>query len=261
MNNAVATPGDVKLMNMTSMALFATFAVLGVFAMAQWVVRLPVFDIKSITVSGGVTHNNALTLRANVAPRMQGTFFTVDLDRVRAAFEAVPWVRHAVVRRIFPDHLHVDLQEHQAAAYWGSGSDLRLVNIQGEVFDANVGEVEQDMLPQLDGPEGFAAEVLSMYHAVAPLFNAVELPITRLELTHGGGWRAQLDTGATIELGRGTEDEVLARVRRFLGTLTQVVSHYERHISALETADLRHENGYAIRLRGVSTLVAEGLKK
>ena len=261
MNNAVATPGDVKLMNMTTMALFAAFAVLGVLAMAQWVVRLPVFDIKSISVSGGVTHNNALTLRANVAQRLQGTFFTVDLGRVRDAFEAVPWVRHAVVRRIFPDRLQVDLQEHQAAAYWGSGSELRLVNTQGEVFEANVGEVEQDDLPQLDGPEGFAADVLSMYRAVGPLFDAVALPIDRLELTHGGGWRAHLDTGASIELGRGTEAEVDARVRRFLGTLTQVVSQYARHISALESADLRHENGYAIRLRGVSTLVADGLKK
>lgn len=261
MNHAVATPGDVKLMNMTSMALFAAFAVLGVFAMAQWVVRLPVFDIKSISVAGGVTHNNALTLRANVAQRLQGTFFTVDLGRVRDAFEAVPWVRHAVVRRIFPDRLHVDLQEHQAAAYWGRGSELRLVNTQGEVFEANVGEVEQDNLPQLDGPEGFSAEVLSMYRAVGPLFEAVDLPIERLELTRGGGWRAQLDTGASIELGRGTEAEVDARIRRFLGTLTQVVSRYERRINALESADLRHENGYAMRLRGVSTLVADGLKK
>ena len=77
----------------------------------------------------------------------------------------------------------------------------------------------------------------------------------------GGGWRAHLDTGATIELGRGTGDEVNARVKRFLGTLEQVAIRYERRASALESADLRHENGYAIRLRGVSTLAAEGLKK
>jgi cell division protein FtsQ len=29
----------------------------------------------------------------------------------------------------------------------------------------------------------------------------------------------------------------------------------------VESADLRHENGYAIRLRGVSTLSADGPKK
>ena len=74
-------------------------------------------------------------------------------------------------------------------------------------------------------------------------------------------WRAHLDTEASIELGRGTGDEVAARVRRFLRTLVQVSSRYERRTNAVESADLRYENGYAIRLRGVSTVVADSLKK
>jgi cell division protein FtsQ len=40
-----------------------------------------------------------------------------------------------------------------------------------------------------------------------------------------------------------------------------VISRYGRQASAIEAADLRHENGYAIRLRGVSTVVADGPKK
>ena len=34
------------------------------------------------------------------------------------AFEAVPWVRRAVVRRVWPDRLAVRLEEHRAAALW-----------------------------------------------------------------------------------------------------------------------------------------------
>ena len=64
-----------------------------------------------------------------------------------------------------------------------------------------------------------------------------------------------------IELGRGTTAEVLARTNRFLNTLTQVTARYERTPDAVETADLRHEDGYAIRLRGVSTLAADAPKK
>jgi cell division protein FtsQ len=208
-----------------------------------------------------VTHSNAVTLRANVASRLNGTFFTVDLARVRAAFEAVPWVRHAVVRRGFPNRLHVDLQEHVAVAYWGGDAQSRLINSFGEVFEANVGEVEQDLLPRLDGPEDQSAEVLAMYRAIAPLFDNVELPLDQLELSARGSWRVKLDTGAVLELGRGSVDEVLARTRRFLKTLTQVTSRYERRVSALDSADLRHENGYAIRLRGVSTLATDGPKE
>ena len=73
------------------------------------------------------------------------------------ALTAWPWGK-AVVRREFPNRLQVVLQEHQAVAYWGSDSELRLINSYGEVFEANVGEVEAEMLPQLDGPEGQAAD-------------------------------------------------------------------------------------------------------
>lgn len=261
MNTAVAMPVDVKLMNMTAAVLLVAFVIGGAWAMARWAVRLPVFDIKGISVSGDVSHNNNMTLRANVGPRLQGTFFSVELARVKAAFEAVPWVRRAVVRREFPNRLQVVLQEHQAVAYWGGQRELRLINSYGEVFEANVGEVEQEMLPQLDGPDELAAEVLAMYRVVAPLFASRDLPVARLELTRGGSWRAYLDTEARIELGRGTGDEVAARVQRFLQTLTQVASRYERRTSAVESADLRYENGYAIRLNGVSTVTTDSLKK
>ena len=261
MNAAVAAPVDVKLMNMTAAVLLLAFVVLGALATVRWVVRLPVFDVRGITVTGDVSHNNAVTLRANVAPRLSGTFFSIDLPRVRDAFEAVPWVRHAVVRRQFPNRLQVVLQEHQAVAYWGSDSELRLINNFGEVFEANVGEVEQDTLPRLNGPEGRGAEVLAMYRALAPLFEPLEMPVDEIELSGGGSWRVLLDTGASIELGRGGVVEVSARVRRFLATLTQVTSRYARHASAVESADLRHDNGYAIRLRGVSTVVAAVVPK
>ncbi len=261
MNAAVATPMDVRLMNMTALVLLLSFVVYGAVASSRWVARLSIFDIKRIVVMGEVTHNNAVTLRANVAPRLSGTFFNMDLQRVRSAFEAVPWVRRAVVRREFPNRLEVVLQEHQAVAYWGRDSESRLINSFGEVFEANVGEVEQDLLPHLNGPEGQSVDVLAMYRALAPLFEQMDMPLDELELSVGGSWHVLLDSGAPIELGRGTVAEVAARVQRFLKTLTQVTSRYGRQANALESADLRHDNGYAIRLQGVSTTALLGPTK
>lgn len=261
MSSAVATPLDVKLMNMTATVLFMAALVLVGLATARWAAHLPVFDIKGILVSGDITHNNAVTLRANVASRMSGTFFSIDLPRVRSAFEAVPWVRHATVRREFPNRLQVVLQEHQAVAYWGSEGETRLINNYGEVFEANTGEIDQDTLPRLNGPQGRGADVLAMYRALAPLLANMDMPVDELELSIGGSWSMQLESGASIELGRGSVAELSERVHRFLATLTQVTSRYARQPSALESADLRHENGYAIRLRGVSTVAAVVPKK
>ena len=259
----MTTSLDIKLMNITASVLLFVFGLLSLGALAAWIFQNPVFALRGITVTGDVSHNNALTLRANVAPRLSGTFLTLDLATARRAFEAVPWVRSALVRREFPNRLQVTLQEHQAVAYWGAEGDSTLVNSFGEVFEANTGEVEQDSLPRLSGSPEQAAQVLAMYRTVQPLFERLDLNVDQLELTGRGSWRAEMDSGAVVELGRGSEDEVVARVQPFLNTLTQVTSRYSRTAAALQSADLRHEQGYAIRLRGVSTVVAgaQALKK
>ncbi|MDQ6880527.1 MAG: cell division protein FtsQ, partial [Pseudomonadota bacterium] len=157
------------------------------------------------------------------------------------------------VRREFPNRLRVVLREHQPVAFWGADGDAKLVNSFGEVFEANPGDVEQDKLPRLKGPEGQSQQVLRMYLSVKPLFEPLDLGIDQLALSAHGSWNAKLDSGALVELGRGTETEVTQRTRRFVQTLTQVTSRYSRGADAVVSADLRHGDGYALRLRGVTT--------
>lgn len=261
MSAAMPQPFDVKLMNLAASALFAACIVLLLAAAVWWALRHPLFAISGIAVRGDVAHNSALTLRANVAPRLAGNFFTVNLDTARQAFEGVPWVRQAVVRREFPNRLRVHLQEHQPVALWGTESESRLLNNYGEVFEANVGDVESDDLPRLAGPDAQSTQVLAMYLAIKPLFEPLDLAVERLTLSSRGNWQAGLDTGAVVELGRGTTEEVTARAQRFIQTLTQVVSRYGRRPEALVSADLRHGDGYALRLRGVGTTADAAAKK
>jgi cell division protein FtsQ len=254
-------PTDIRLTNLAATALFALGVALLLAAALWWAVRHPVFAVAGITVEGEVTHNNAATLRANVTPQLAGNFFTVNLVAAREAFEHVPWVRHAVVRREFPNRLRVRLQEQHAVALWGGDSEPRLLNDDGEVFEANVGDVEADELPRLAGPDGQSKEVLAMYHALQPLFEPLDLVVDQLALTARGSWQVELDNGASLELGRGTGEEVTARVQRFLQTLNQVTSRYGRRPEALVSADLRHGDGYAVRLRGVVTTADAVVKK
>ena len=162
----------------------------------------------------------------------------------------MPWVRRAVVQREFPDRLRVSLQEHQPLAFWGQESDARLVNTFGEVFEVNQGDVESEDFPRLNGPQGQAALVLQGFQRLSPLFEKIDGVLEQLELTSQGNWRGRLDRGAVIDLGHGTLDEINVRAERFIATLAQVSSRYGRD---LESADLRYPNGYAIKLRGVTT--------
>lgn len=260
MNAEMPLPFDVRATNAAASALFALLAVLCLAALAWWALRQPAFALRAIRIQGEVSHNSAATLRAIVAPRLGGNLLTVDLAAASTVFESVPWVRKAVVRRVFPDRLDVQLEEHKAAAFWGAESESRLVNTFGEVFEANAGEVEAEGLPRLEGAPERASELLAMHRRLQPLFAGFDLGIEELALSPRGGWRAALDTGAVVELGAGNADEVAARAERFLRTLTQVASRYGRRIDALESADLRHPDGYAVRLRNVTT-AAEAAKK
>ena len=119
------------------------------------------------------------------------------------------------------------------------------------MFEANQAEVESEDLPQLNGPQGQAFLVLQGYQMLAPQFEKLDLQLQRLELTGQGSWRARLDSGALLELGHGPLEALDARTQRFMTTLSQASSRYGRN---LESADLRYSNGYALKLRGVTTL-------
>jgi len=261
MKNLAPLPLDIKLMNGLASALFGVLVLLLLGAALAYVQQLPKFAIRGVTVTGDVSHYNAISLRANVMPRLQGTFFTLDLKATRHVFETMPWVRHAVVRRDFPNRLKVQLEEHQPVAYWGAEGDSRLVNSFGEVFEANLGELEQDKLPRLNGPDGQSSQVLATYQTLQLLLTPMDLTLEQLELTPRGGWRAQLETGTALELGSGRLDDLVARLERFLKTVTQATARYGRNVSQLASVDLRHTDGYAIRLNGVSTIEAGDVKK
>ena len=160
-------PADVRAMNALVALAVLALVLMGLALAWQWALRNPAFDLTRITVRGDTAHVNAATLRANVAPRLAGNFFTMDLSKTRAAFEAVPWVRRASVQRLFPNALAVSLQEHKPVAFWGDDDDSTMLNEQAEVFVANVDEIDED-LPHLTGPTGQAPLVLAMYRALAP---------------------------------------------------------------------------------------------
>ena len=123
-------PLDVKLMTALTQALLVLFAVTCLGALGTWLVRHPVWTVKAITVQGDVAHQNAVSFRAQLATQMKtrlsSSFLTIDLQQVRELFEAVPWVRQAVVQREFPNRLRVTLQEHQAVAWWGDAGEDKL---------------------------------------------------------------------------------------------------------------------------------------
>jgi cell division protein FtsQ len=59
----------------------------------------------------------------------------IPLAERRVQIEAIPWVEHATVRRVFPNQIEVEIVERTPIAYLRQGSDLSLVDAHGVILE------------------------------------------------------------------------------------------------------------------------------
>ena len=239
------------LVNLMADMLLVGGGFLLLWAAVAAVQRLPAFPLRQLIVTTPLDKVSPLQLEHTARTALTGNFFTVDLAAVKGAFERLPWVRNADVRRRWPDAIELSLEEHQAAARWTpKDGEVRLVNTHGEVFLA--GAVTG--LPGFSGPEGSASRILTRFAE----FNDSLAPISRhlvsIQLSSREAWRLRLDDGVLLELGRDQPKHPLAeRLTRF--TETYPVAR-ERMQAAIGVVDMRYPNGFALKT-GVSAGTVE----
>ncbi len=246
---------DIRLMNFTSRALVWLFCAGALLVAGNWMLMRPLWSIRVVRVQGSLQHISASALRSQALPRLHGNWFTIDLAAAQQAFARVPWVRNAVVQRVWPLSLLVTLQAQQPVAVWGGAAASQLVDAQGALFDANIGEVQDMHLPTLDGPPGSAQRVLQMERTLDARLAALHWQVAALELGAEGNWRVRLDGGPTLNLGSDADANAFAaRLQRFTALAPQVQRQYGR---AIVSADLRYANGFAVRLQGAAAPAAQ----
>lgn len=244
---------DVRMLNATTNALLGML-VLGLLASGVWwVSQRPMFTLKTIRVEAvqeaELRHVSSSTVRKAALPRIKGNFFTANLDTVRLAFEAVPWVRKASVRREWPNKLIVTIEEHQPLGTWGD--DGRLLSVKGDVFTANLAEAEEDgELPEFAGPEGSEKDVVARYSELHDWFRPISLRPESVRLSSRYAWTVKLNNGMTVELGREQSASTLkGRVDRLIGIYPQLVTRLQDRI---EIVDMRYPNGLALKAQGLA---------
>ncbi len=243
---------DIKMLNAAASTLLGLFALALLGAALWWLVQRPMFTLKVIQIEGAemeLRHVSPSTVRSTALPRIKGNFFTANLDMVRVAFEAVPWVRKATVRRAWPDRLVVSLEEHVPLGTWGQ--EGRLLSVKGDVFVANLAEAEEDGdLPEFFGPEGSEKEVVARFHELQSWFAPANLAPDSVQLSSRYAWTVKLDNGMTVELGREQTSATLQdRVNRLVAVYPQLVARLQDRI---ESVDLRYPNGMALQASGLA---------
>lgn len=244
---------DVRTLNALTSALLALALGALVISGIWWFAHRPMFTLRLVRIEAmqgsSLQHTNATTIRGAALPRIRGNFFTANLDAVRAAFESVPWVRKAAVRREWPNRLVVEIEEHQAFATWGE--EGKLLSTQGDVFTANLAEAEEDgELPALSGPEGSEKDVIARYGDFTQWFSVIKVKPANVELSNRYAWTVKFDNGITVQLGREENKSMLkARVDRLVQVYPQLIGMLPHGI---ESIDMRYPNGLALRASGVA---------
>ncbi|GBE11053.1 cell division protein FtsQ [bacterium BMS3Bbin12] len=219
--------------------------VCAVLALAAWAglrgwdgLRDPrLFPVRRVQIAGTFHHLSPSRLKAVLGGVISGSFFTVNIQAVRAAADALPWVRSATVRRVWPATLVVHVLERVPFARWGTDA---LMSAGGTVFHPReIGDLPG--LPELHGPAGTGVLVLRRYREYAPLLAALGLRLRRLNLDARRSWRMELAGGLRIRLGRGHPTR---RLKRFLSVYPVA---FAGRVHDIQTVDLRYTNGFAVR--------------
>jgi len=248
-------------MQKLSRFLMRCFAVMLVIGVLVWLSQRPVFSLKQIQVEpvAGQTlkHINKSIVKRQVLETVQGNFFSVRLEDVKRGFESMPWVRHANVRRVWPNGLIVNIEEQKPFATWGGADSQTLMNSHGELFAGRVSELGDDTrLLDFSGPDDAGQEVMSLYEKANNWFKPWNAEVVSLALTDRYAWHVKLSNGMKVEFGRDEEssDKNLTeeRVARLFKYWPQVQEKWANRIDAV---DLRYANGFAVHL------ASAGLKK
>ena len=218
------------LVALTVVALPLIGVVNGWFGADRW-------PLTKLEIEAAFDRLNAEQIRGAVIKHAGPGFFAIKLDAVRASLEKLPGVESVEVRKRWPDTLLVRVIERHAVAAWPKS---RLVGADGTLF----GPFETDFsagLPSLAGPDDRAGEVLEFYRAATAAMRASGLSIESLQLSERGSWELTLSSGGVVAVGR---DDPSQRLGRFLNAWPRLPRPPG---SALQRADLRYANGFAIQ--------------
>lgn len=232
-------PGQWRQWLLRSTTTVTVAAALAVVSVLVWKALDSVSEqtVRAVDIKGELHYLDPADVQVLLDPVVKDALMSIDLERIRTALLANPWVDQVTVRRHWPDRLEISVTEQVPIAYWGEHA---LLNYRGELFRPGSIPVIGS-LPVLEGPDDQADKVMRRYQELDQLFDGEGLNVTRLVMDERHAWRLWLQPSVEVVLGQG---DVASKLKRFL---TVYRSELHAHIDKVERVDLRYGNGLAVR--------------
>ncbi len=222
---------------LTSMVIICLLAAGGVIWVYMGMMTQQQWPIRWLEIDGTFERVSAEQMRASLAPVAVGSFFTVDLEAVKAAAYRQAWVSDVTLQKTWPDTVKVRVREYAPVAHWING---QLISQSGESFGVPGADGIQG-LPWLSGPQGQLDVVFESWQQ----FNAELIPagleIEVIRLDPRGAWFLELTIGTEVHIGR---EDALSRLRRLVKSWPILMQG--KNLTPIGV-DLRYTNGFAVR--------------
>lgn len=193
--------------------------------------------VRTVRIESPLKQITQEQLREVIGSRAGSGFLQLDVERIRAELELLPWVNRASVRRGWPDVLVVRIEEQQPMARWGNGG---LVNPYGELFKPEQ-ESAWATLPLLRGPQNTEKMMVREFRRMQEMLTPLGLQVSHLTMNERRAWSLRLANGLQLGLGR---NDTHLRLLRFVRVYASVIGP---RLEAIDSVDLRYTNGFAVR--------------
>ncbi|HXE07016.1 MAG TPA: FtsQ-type POTRA domain-containing protein [Acidobacteriaceae bacterium] len=225
---------------------------------ARFVVPAP--EAIELAGAGHFTHAQLLSIFGQDVGR---NVFTIPLNERRIELERLPWVEHATVMRLLPDHLRVAIVERTPVAFVRQGTHIGLVDASGALFDmpspemiaAAGGTAPHYSFPVLTGmsaadPLSTRAARMKIYMAFVAALDAtgekISSKLSEVDLSDPEDLRAVIpDAGGSDVLVHFGEDHFLDRYHAYRQHLAEWRAQYPH----LTSVDMRYDHQVVLGMK------------
>jgi cell division protein FtsQ len=217
--------------------------------------RFLVAESDDIQISGN-THLTRAQLLDVFGSDLERNIFRVSLSDRQADLERLPWVQHATVMRLLPNHLQVEIVERTPVAFARQGTQIGLVDASGVLLDngGNSTTEAHYSFPVLTGivagdPAATRAARMVIYQRFMKELDgggkSLSKTISEVDVSDPDDLKAMVATNGPEILVHFGDDQFLSRYNQFEKLLPEWKQQYPK----LASADMRYQGQIVLEMR------------